>query len=86
MVKLVSKLTNFKKCSERNCEMKRAVELPASPTPRRELSDTPVKLCNEISRLFRFRIRQTEGQEGVMSQQGAHLVLSVLAIVITVVK
>lgn len=60
--------------------MKRAVELPASPPPRRELSDTPVKLCNEISRLFRFRIRQTEGQEGVMSQPGAHLVMSVLAI------
>lgn len=60
--------------------MKRAVELPASPPPRREPSDTPVKLCNEISRLFRFRIRQTEGQEGVMSQPGAHLVMSVLAI------
>ena len=60
--------------------MKQAVELPASPPPRRELSDTPVKLCNEISRLFRFRIRQTEGQEGVMSQPGAHLVMSVLAI------
>jgi DNA-binding MarR family transcriptional regulator len=60
--------------------MKQKNDFPVSPPPRRELSDTPVKLCNEISRLFRFRIRQTEGQEGVMSQQGAHLVLSVLAI------
>ncbi len=48
--------------------------------PRAELSDNPVKLCNEIGRLFRNRMRSLEGQEGVMSQPGAHLVLSMLAI------
>ena len=60
--------------------MERKNDLPAAPPPRKELSDTPIKLCNEISRLFRFRMREQEGQEGVMSQPGAHLVLSVLAI------
>lgn len=60
--------------------MKQKTEFPSLPPVRRELSDTPVKLCSEIARLFRFRIRQTEGQEGVMSQPGAHLVMSVLAI------
>lgn len=58
----------------------RKKELPAMPPPRKELSDTPVKLCNEISRLFRAHIRATERQEGVMTQPGAHLVLSMLAI------
>ena len=60
--------------------MKQKRELPAPPPPRRELSDTPVKFCNEIARLFRFRLRECEGQEGVMSQPGAHLVMSTLAI------
>lgn len=60
--------------------MKRKTDFPTVLPPRRELSDTPVKLCNEIARLFRFRMRQGEGQEGVMSQPGAHLVMSVLAI------
>ena len=47
---------------------------------RKELSDTPVKLCNEISRLFRAHMRETDTSDGVMSQQGAHLVLSTLAV------
>lgn len=52
-----------------------------APMPaRRELSDTPLKLCNEIARLFRAHMRATEGQDGVMSQPGAHLVLSTLAL------
>ena len=52
-----------------------------TPMPsRKELSDTPVKLCNEISRLFRARMRENDPQDGVMSQQGAHLVLSNLAV------
>ena len=55
-------------------------ELPAPLPPRKELSDNPVKLCNEIGRLFRNRMRALEGQEGIMSQPGAHLVLSMLAI------
>ena len=52
---------------------------PAPPPERVELSDNPVKLCNEISRLFRGRMRQTNDAEGVMSQPGAHLVLAFLA-------
>jgi len=60
--------------------MQKKTELPVAPPPRKELSDTPVKLCNEISRLFRFRMREREGQEGVMSQPGAHLVMATLAI------
>ena len=52
---------------------------PAPPPQRPELSDTPVKLCNEISMLFRTHMRENDPQDGVMSQQGAHLVLSNLA-------
>ncbi len=51
-----------------------------SPPPRKELSDNPVKLCNEIARIFRARMREQGEVEGVMSQQGARLVMSVLAI------
>ena len=53
---------------------------PPSPPSRKELNETPVKLCNEISRLFRARMRENDPQDGVMSQQGAHLVLSNLAV------
>ena len=60
--------------------MKEKREIPAPPPARKELSDNPVKLCNEIGRLFRNRMRSLEGQEGIMSQPGAHLVLSMLAI------
>ena len=55
-------------------------ERSVPPFVRKELSDNPVKLCNEIGRLFRNRMRALDGQEGVMSQPGAHLVLSMLAI------
>ncbi len=50
---------------------------PAFPK-RKELSDTPVKFCNEISRLFRAEMRETEAIDGVMSQHSARLVLAVL--------
>ncbi len=50
-----------------------------TPVPRRELSDNPVKLCNEIARIFRARMREDCEIDGVMSQPGARLVLSVLA-------
>lgn len=61
--------------------MKKRNELPlAPPPPRKELSDTPIKFCNEISRLFRAKMRQNDDSEGVMSQPGAHLVLSRLAV------
>ena len=55
-------------------------ECPAMPPQRQELSDNPVKLCNEISRIFRTRLRDECDIEGVMSQPGARLVLSFLAI------
>ncbi len=53
---------------------------PAPPPKRAELSDNPVKLCNEISRIFRARMREECDIDGVMSQPGARLVLSFLAI------
>ena len=60
--------------------MKRSNEMPAPMPPRKELSDNPVKLCNEIGRLWRHRIRSSDRSDGVMSQPGAHLILAVLAI------
>ena len=51
----------------------------APPPQRVELSDNPVKLCNEISRIFRDCLRRENDAEGVMTQPGAHLVLSFLA-------
>jgi DNA-binding MarR family transcriptional regulator len=53
--------------------------LPPPPIERRELSDNPVKLCNEISRIFRARMRENCDIDGVMSQPGARLVMSLLA-------
>lgn len=50
------------------------------PPPRKELSDTPVKLCNEISRLFHAKMREKADKVGVMSQPGARLILTFLAI------
>ena len=52
----------------------------APPPQRPELSDTPIKLCGEISRIFRARMRETGDCDGVMSQPGARLVLALLAI------
>ncbi len=61
--------------------MKKQIDgFPPAPPPRKELSDTPIKFCNEISRLFRAKLRQSDDSEGVMSQPGAHLVLSRLAV------
>ena len=60
--------------------MKKTIVGFPPPPPRKELSDTPIKFCNEISRLFRATMRQSDDSEGVMSQPGAHLVLSRLAV------
>ncbi len=51
-----------------------------TPPRRKELSDTPVKLCNEISRIFRGKLRERRGEGSVLSQPGARLILSFLAI------
>ena len=60
--------------------MRKKTETPAPMPRRKELSDTPIKLCNEISRLFRAHLRENDRHDGVMSQHGAHLVLSTLAV------
>lgn len=50
------------------------------PPPRKELRDTPVKLCNDISRLFHARLRQEGEMDGVLSQPGARAILSMIAV------
>ena len=50
------------------------------PPPRKELRETPVKLCNDISRLCRARLRGDGEMDGVLSQPGARAVLSMLAV------
>jgi DNA-binding MarR family transcriptional regulator len=59
---------------------KRVTASPPRMPKRKELSDTPVKLCCEISRLFHTRLRESGNIDGIMSQPGARLVLSLLAI------
>ena len=49
------------------------------PPVRKELVENPVKLCHDITRLTRAKARETV-IEGVMSQPGARLVLSFLAV------
>lgn len=56
----------------------RTREIPVFPPARKELSDNPVKLCNEIAHIFRANMRKSCDLDGVMSQHGARLVLSVL--------
>lgn len=57
----------------------RSVNMPPAPLPRKELSDNPVKLCHEISRLSSARVRGAN-IEGIMSQHGARLVLSAIVL------
>lgn len=54
-------------------------ERSAPPPERKELLENPVKLCHDVTRLSRAKMRETN-IEGVMSQPGARLVLSVLAV------
>lgn len=59
--------------------MSKKQRLPMPQPPRRhELGDNPIKLCHEISRLTGARVRGAN-IEGIMSQHGARLVLSALA-------
>lgn len=51
-----------------------------APPNRKELSDNPVKLCHEISRICRTKMRARCDIEGVMSQHGARLVLALLIV------
>ena len=57
----------------RNCQR-------VTPPPRRELRETPVKLCHDISHLFRARMRHAGEMDGVLSQPGARAILSRLAV------
>ena len=54
-------------------------EFIPSPPPRGELEENPVKLCHDITRLSRAKARETN-IDGVMSQPGARLLLSFLAV------
>ena len=56
------------------------IPLMAPPPKRKELSDNPVKLCHEISRICRTKMRSRCDIEGVMSQHGARLVLALLIV------
>lgn len=76
---MISAAISYAIIYERNISMKNKICPPAPPPRRKELNDTPVKFCNEISRLFRAHMRENDPHDGVMSQQGAHLVLSNLA-------
>ncbi len=51
-----------------------------TPPPRRELRETPVKLCHDISRLFRAHLRSEGEMDGVLSQPGARAILSMIAV------
>lgn len=53
--------------------------MPPPPPPRRELDENPVMLCHDVTRLSRAKARETN-IDGVMSQPGARLVLSHLAL------
>lgn len=53
-------------------------KMPLSPPLRKELSENPVKLCHDISRLSHAKIREAN-IDGIMSQHGARLVLASLA-------
>ena len=57
----------------RNCQR-------VTPPPRRELRETPVKLCHDISRLFRAHLRSEGEMDGVLSQPGARAILSMIAV------
>ena len=60
--------------------MKKCMQgMPPMPIARKEISENPVKLCHDITRLSRAKARETV-IDGVMSQPGARLVLSVLAV------
>lgn len=58
--------------------MKKHEEKMPLPPLRKELSENPVKLCHDISRLSRAKIREAN-IDGIMSQHGARLVLASLA-------
>ena len=59
--------------------MKKKIPL-AAPPERPELSNTPIKLCNEISRLCRAHLSRDRETDSVFVRQGARLTVSYLAL------
>lgn len=58
-------------------EIEKATGAPMLPPPRKELRETPVKLCHDISRLSHAKMREAN-IDGIMSQHGARLVMAAL--------
>lgn len=51
-----------------------------APPLRKELRETPIRLCNDISRLFHARLRREGEMDGVLTQPGARAILSMIAV------
>ena len=60
--------------------MNKKRECPARPPERQELSNNPVKMCNEISHIFHAKMREINESEDTATPPGTRLVLSFLAI------
>ena len=60
--------------------MNKKHKCPAPPPERAELSNNPVKMCNEISHIFHAKMRELNESEDTAAQPGTRLVLSFLAI------
>lgn len=50
------------------------------PPERKELSNNPVKMCNEIAHIFRGYLRVSHENDDIMSAHGTRLVISFLAV------
>lgn len=55
-------------------------ECTAKPPERKELSNNPVKMCNEIAHLFRAHLRSSSESDDMLTSRGTRLVISFLAI------
>ncbi|MBQ8140505.1 MAG: winged helix-turn-helix transcriptional regulator [Clostridia bacterium] len=60
--------------------MKNHEKFPPPPPERKELSNTPVKMCNEISHLFHSTVRELNESDYAAAQRGTRMVISFLAI------
>ncbi len=59
--------------------MKKEYKCPVKLPERKELSNNPVKMCNEISHIFHARMRELNEAEDTAAQPGTRLVISFLA-------
>lgn len=60
--------------------MRRNHQCHIRPPERKELSNNPVKMCNEIAHLFRAQLRSSAESDDTYGAHGTRLVLSFLAI------